>query len=389
MKELKSIKVHLWVYFISLQVLSAQEAFHNFGELQFHNDALVGFHLDLINDGTFENNQGLAGFYSTDPLRISGLQSPVFNDLEVVADNNLLLNIGVDINSNVNFVVGDIQTIRNVPNNTLNFINSAFYVGSNDDTHVNGYVSATNKELISFPVGDGDRLRPLTMASSAINATAKCAYFYEDPNAPTSILQQFNTSEKETDELQISETEFWRLEADQPSVITISWNSESSATLLAEVATNLLVVGWSKTQNQWVSLGNSSITGNLESGSITSETFVPNDYEIVTLGGTNDILEPFTVLNLDNYFMTPNDDGVNEFLLIDGIENFPNNVLNIYDRYGVLVYSKLNYANGFNGESNSNGNIERNKKLASGVYFYVLTISDIKEKYQGYLYISN
>jgi gliding motility-associated-like protein len=87
--------------------------------------------------------------------------------------------------------------------------------------------------------------------------------------------------------------------------------------------------------------------------------------------------------------MTPNNDGMNDLLLIEGIENIPNNILNIYDRYGVLVYSKLNYNNEFNGKSNSNGNIERNKGLASGVYFYVLSLTDTKEKYQGYLYISN
>lgn len=386
---LKTIVFTFWVFLLSLQATNAQEAIHNFGDLQFHDGALVGFHMNLINDGAFDNNQGLVGFYSSDQLSISGLQSPVFRDLEIVMDNDLLLNIGLGVTNNVNFVVGDIQTIRNVPNNTLNFIDSAFYVGSNNEAHVNGYVSVTNKELISFPVGDGTRIRPLTMASSAINATAKCAYFFEDPNNPSSILQQFSTAEKESDELQISEIEFWRLEADQPSIITLSWNPESDAGALAEVATNLLVVGWNKTQNRWESLGNSSITGNLESGSITSETFLPDDYEIVTLGGTNDILEPFTVLNLDNYFMTPNDDNVNEFLLIEGIENVPNNILNVYDRYGVLVYSKLNYANEFNGRSNSNGNIERNKRLASGVYFYVLTLTDTKEKYQGYLYISN
>jgi len=93
-------------------------------------------------------------------------------------------------------------------------------------------------------------------------------------------------------------------------------------------------------------------------------------------------------LELDNYFMTPNDDGVNDFLLIDGIENVPNNVLNIYNRYGVLVYSKLNYANEFDGKSNRNGAISKASGLSAGVYFYVLTVNDTKEKYQGYLYIS-
>lgn len=389
-KQKNNIKSYFLGLSLTLVSFSwGQDAVHNFGNLQFHATASVGFHIDLIDDGVFENNKGLTGFYSANRLTISGTSNPIFDDLEIVTENGLILETWMGVTNNLNFVVGDIITSKNENNSYLNFIDASFYAGSGNLTHINGYAGATNKEFITFPVGDGNRIRHLTLTSDAINSLARCAYFNEDSNNPISLTQQFNTDSKESDDLQISELEFWRLEGNQPSIVNLTWDINSNTSLLVEDIESLLVVGWSKAENRWERLGNSLVTGSLQVGSITSETFVPDDYEIITLGGTDDLLEPFTVLDLDNYFLTPNNDGINDFLLIDGIENTPNNLLNIYNRYGVLVYSKLNYSNEFNGNSNRNTVISRSSGLSAGIYFYILTVNDTREKFQGYMYISD
>ncbi|MGX1929030.1 gliding motility-associated C-terminal domain-containing protein [Flagellimonas sp. 2504JD4-2] len=369
-------------------LLCGQDAVHNFGSLQFHTNASVGFHIDLINDGIFENNLGLTGFYSPLRLTISGSSSPIFEDIEIVTDEGLLLNTWVGVTNNANFIIGDVLTAKDTSGSYLNFMGSAFDTGAGDLAHVNGYSGATNKEIVTFPIGDGQRLRYLTLTSIAPNNLVRCAYFFENPNNPISITQQFDTANKEFDDLQISELEFWKLESSQRSVVTLTWDLNSNVGQLTDTMDNLTVVGWSKTENRWEQLGNSAISGNLQIGSITSEAFVPNNYEILTLGGSDGILEPFTVLELDNYFLTPNGDGINDNLIVDGIENFPNNLLNVYNRYGVLVYSKLNYANEFNGVSNRNLVISRDTGLSSGIYFYTLTVVELRQKFQGYLYIS-
>ncbi len=366
-----------------------QDAFHNFGFLQFHSDVSVGFHLDLIDDGFFINNRGLTGFYSDTRLTISGTSNPIFDDLEIFTDNGLQLETWVGVTNNANFISGNVLTAKTTQDNYLNFINDAFFTGTGNETHIDGYAGASNKSMITFPVGDGNRIRRLTLTSNGLNSLARCAYFFEDPNAPISIVGSFNTNTKASDDLQISNSEFWRLESDEESVVTLTWDTQSNVALFAESTENLLVMGWNRNASQWESLGNSTVNGNLDNGSITSNTFLPNDYEIITLGGTDELLEPFSILELDNYFLTPNGDGVNDFLLIDGIETVPNNILNIYNRYGVLVYSKLNYANEFNGRSNRNAVISRSSGLSSGVYFYVLTVNDTRQKFQGYLYISD
>ncbi len=386
----RHIKSLLWGGLLFLNtILWGQDAIHNFGNLQFHATASVGFHIDLIDDGTFQNNMGLTGFYSANRLSVSGSSNPIFNDVEIVTDNGLLLETWMGVTNNLNFIVGDILTSKNNSNNYLNFIDNSFYTGTGNLAHINGYAGATNKEIITFPVGEGNRLRYLTLTSNAVNSLAKCAYYFEDPNNPSSIPQQFSTNSKEFDDIQISLLEFWKLESNQPSVVTLTWDVNSDVSVLAESIEGLLVVGWSKTENRWERLGNSDITGNLQVGTITSEIFVPNEYEIITLGGSDDLLETFSVLELDNYFLTPNGDGINDFLLIDGIENTPNNLLNIYNRYGVMVYSKLNYTNEFNGVSNRNSVLSRDSGLSSGIYFYTLTVNDTRQKFQGYMYISD
>ncbi len=371
-------------------LVSAQDAIHNYGSMQLHESGAVGFHTDLINDGSFDQNKGLIGFYGYDrSLTVSGAFSPVFYDTEIVVDNGLYLDTGIGVINNGNLITGDVVTPRNNTDIFPNFIDNAFYVGENDVSLVDGYAAITNKSTFTFPVGDDERLRPLTIASDVINPLAKCAYFYESPNTPSTFSKSYQTSTKDTEFLAISEKEFWHLEGDVPTMVTLTWDDWSDINTFATYISDIKVVGWNKKQKKWINLGNTDVQGEMSYGSVTSEEFVPNEYEIITLGGNDDKLEAFTTIELDNYFMTPNGDGQNDFLVLDGIESSPNNTIQIFDRYGVLVYSKKNYQNEFNGISNRNSVIGRESGLASGIYFYIITLNDLRQKHQGYLYISS
>jgi gliding motility-associated-like protein len=346
--------------------------------------------LDLVNDGTFEQNTGLVGFYNDqDRLTVSGANTPLLYDTEVDVPGGLRLEIPVNVQNNVNLITGNIITPRTGTTIYSNFLDYSFYVGESGLSKIDGYGAVTNKETFVFPVGNETRLRPLTITSIAINAMAKCAYFDEDPNSPKSLTNSFSTSNKASEFISVSNTEFWRLEGDVPSAVTLTWDEYSNVRALGAYLSDLKVVGWSKTANQWVNLGNTAVEGGMAYGSITSETFVPNEYEIITIGGNDDNLETFTTIDLDNYFMTPNGDGQNDVLELEGIEASPNNQIEIFDRYGVLVYSKNNYQNDFNGQSNRDSAIKRGSGLASGIYFYIITMHDLRQKHQGYLYISN
>jgi len=91
--------------------------------------------------------------------------------------------------------------------------------------------------------------------------------------------------------------------------------------------------------------------------------------------------------------ITPNGDGVNDVFVIRGIENFENTI-EIYNRWGVKVYSTDNYGsngNFFRGISNGRTTIEAKDELPVGTYYYVLEyVLDNGERKNraGYLYIN-
>ncbi|WP_345075334.1 gliding motility-associated C-terminal domain-containing protein, partial [Flavivirga amylovorans] len=89
--------------------------------------------------------------------------------------------------------------------------------------------------------------------------------------------------------------------------------------------------------------------------------------------------ESFTTEPLieSKYGVSPNGDGINDFWEIKGIENSPQNTVNIYNRWGDLVFSISNYnntTNVFRGDANSLTKLGANS-LPNGTYFFDIKIS--------------
>ncbi len=106
--------------------------------------------------------------------------------------------------------------------------------------------------------------------------------------------------------------------------------------------------------------------------------------------------EGVCVLVVHNAF-SPNNDGRNDHFQIDNSENrecFPSVKVEVYNRWGVLVFESNDYDNGsraFKGISEGRTTINKNDGLPTGTYFYIIqyTTSDGKtENKDGYLYLS-
>ena len=87
-----------------------------------------------------------------------------------------------------------------------------------------------------------------------------------------------------------------------------------------------------------------------------------------------------------------NGDGKNDGFVIEGIEYYPDNVLRIFNRWGVLVYEKERYGNSdpFVGISNGRATVSKDTKLPQGTYYYLLEYTDLKGNRQeksGWLYL--
>ncbi|QXP51775.1 gliding motility-associated C-terminal domain-containing protein [Cellulophaga sp. HaHa_2_1] len=385
MKITQNTLVFLGGLLLGILPSSAQEQTQNFGSLKIHEEGSLGFHDDLINNGSFDENAGLVGFYNTSDLTISGAFRPIFKDAEIVVTNHLNLEIGVGISNNSNFIIGNIVTPRNQLAITLDYINDAFYTGETEQTKVDGYAGLTNKQNFLFPTGIIDKLRPIELRSSSVNALAKAAYFYEDPNVPSTFTTSFDTDQKSDILLRISSYEYWDLDSDILSNVILTWDSDSSIPNIVDRIEDLRVVGWDKTEGIWVDLGNTNLSGDFTSGSITSATFSPNTYEVITFGESLSTES----ITLDNYILTPNNDGVNDYLVIDAVALSPNNKIEIYNRWGRIVYTVENYKNLFDGTANNQFTISKNKGLPDGIYFYVVKLFDIEVTHQGYLYLNN
>jgi len=80
--------------------------------------------------------------------------------------------------------------------------------------------------------------------------------------------------------------------------------------------------------------------------------------------------------------LTPNGNGKNDALIIPCTQQFPNNELNIFNRWGDKVYTTIGYQNDWEGTFNGN-------ELPAGTYYYIFKTSDNDaDPMQGFITIS-
>jgi gliding motility-associated-like protein/uncharacterized repeat protein (TIGR01451 family) len=98
---------------------------------------------------------------------------------------------------------------------------------------------------------------------------------------------------------------------------------------------------------------------------------------------------------------SPNGDGINELFIIDNIDDtvcYPENTVQIYNRWGVLVFETRNYdnqTNSFDGYSRGRTTIDKSSGLPTGTYFYILNYTSVDlngaiqtNQKDGYLYLT-
>ncbi|WP_420321913.1 Ig-like domain-containing protein [Flagellimonas sp.] len=114
---------------------------------------------------------------------------------------------------------------------------------------------------------------------------------------------------------------------------------------------------------------------------------IPN-YLDPDLGPTQ--VDPIDVINV----ITPNGDGIHDVLTIRNLEDYPNNTVKIYNRWGVQVYMTKAYntnGNVFDGTSEGRVTVDKDNKLPVGTYFYIIDYEDPNgnmKQLSGYLYIN-
>lgn len=75
---------------------------------------------------------------------------------------------------------------------------------------------------------------------------------------------------------------------------------------------------------------------------------------------------------------SPNQDNLNEYFVIEGLELMGDNHLLIFDRWGNKLVDRMNYANDWNGTNEQSKITAMGKVLDKDTYFYMLYIGDEK-----------
>ena len=89
--------------------------------------------------------------------------------------------------------------------------------------------------------------------------------------------------------------------------------------------------------------------------------------------------------------LTPNGDGINDTWMIYNIENHPNNIVRVYNRWGNEVFSARSYQNDWDGRYvKSNGSVGSDSLLpeASSYYYQIDLDGNGTVDYDGWLYIT-
>lgn len=372
-------------------------------------DGLVYYYEDFINNGQYDVATGLkksSTYFIIKPdkkeKKISGDGYASFYDVAFdsgVESNPFNLLTNIDIYGKANFIDGIIKvdSTKNektkISNGMITFMPGASYLNAHDYGHVEGVVEKIGNESFVFPIGDQQRYRPgrISAPSNIKNAiTARYvssdSLFFEKNSTISGIINELDRSE------------YWELRTglDQESeiILTLSWDDRTTPNqLLINPEKDLRIVRWDSKQQLWIDEGG---VVNVEKKEISTPTTI-NKLGFFTLATAK------THLLLDGDVVIYNmvstmEDGKNDYFLIDNIRNFPNNTVQIYNRWGVKVYETSNYdsnGNVFKGYSEGRVTLNKNKKLPTGTYYYIINYEyrDISGsrmiKKTGYLHLEN
>ena len=96
------------------------------------------------------------------------------------------------------------------------------------------------------------------------------------------------------------------------------------------------------------------------------------------------IVNDCTELTIPDAF-SPNADGVNDTYVIEGLEFYPENTFQVFNRWGSIVLDRSPYNNNWDGRSENS--LNWGEDLPESTYYYILDLGNDKEAYTGYIYL--
>lgn len=373
-------------------VISFEGTFENTTSGHVTNDGTAIYYENFINNGSYgittDKTTSTTIFTtvgnSQEAKKISGNQlasfyniafdSPV-NQVAFDLKNNIDASGIVDFQQGVILVDSTYNPITKVSHGMLTFKKGASAVNVSDASHVQGAIEKIGNDMFTYPSGDEGKYRPARIsAPKEEDAVFVGQYVYQDPAFFKARPHAVGVVKK------LNDQEYWIIEKgnDKQSdvLLTLSWDeSTTSADVLANPEEELHIVRWDAKQQLWVDEGG---VVDMSTKEVTTVATVKG-YGFFTLAAVKKewmIEGDVVIYNL----VTANGDGKNDYFIIENIRNYPNNKVEIFNRWGARVYETTGYdpkgdgsSNVFKGYSEGKVTIDKGTKLPSGTYYYVIT----------------
>jgi gliding motility-associated-like protein len=227
--------------------------------------------------------------------------------------------------------------------------------------------SVVNNAPIEFPVGTTVVTYIATDASGNTATTTQNVVVSDEIN-PTPVLQNITVTLDNQGNTTVSFADVDNGSFDNCGIASTTLSQTEFD--CSNVGTNVLTVTITDNNNN-TSVSNITVT--VESNGIDSDFDGVDD----SCDGISDSVDP----TIPEAF-TPNGNNVNDYFVIGKSDVFTERRLDVFNRYGNLVYSSENYQNDWDGTRSENG-----QALPDGTYYYILTL-DGNNIYKGFVYIN-
>ena len=375
--------------------------------------------IDAIEDNyTATEVEGIAGITYSDILTndtLNGIAVDV-NDISVTPNTNGPLTVNadgsVDVAPNttpgiytVTYTICEAAVPGNCDTATVTITVNAATCTSSVDTDGDGFTDCEETTGIddpsteAIPTGISDETDPCSPISTGCVAEITVTKIADV--AGTNLGEQIsysiyveNTGDYDLTEIALIDTfldandETLTLTS-EPTFDGADLGSSEGSLLIGEIATYIATFTINEQALNAGSVSNSvSVSGKTANNQIVADISDDGD------DFDGDLEEDATVTELGcvsviNEF-SPNGDGLGDTLVINCIDNYPNNSLEVYNRWGNIVYKKKSYSstNEWDGTSDGRSTVLQSEKLPVGTYYYVLDLGNGSKPMVGWLYIN-
>ena len=327
------------------------------------NEGAMRLHGDWTNSGSYQSVSGTFSLVGESQIIDPGSSNYV--NVRVANNGTAIIS---DLNVSESFELNS-GIVSFMPSTYLFIAENTDIIGGSETSYIDGamFISGSGDQF--FPIGTSSEYLPITLSEVQSSDSVGIQAFSE----PLAISNTTNLDA-------FSQSRYWRI-LDNANFSANNIVLPLSNETFIESSDEAVIAFASDLDMSLESIGLASISGSLQSGSISAAGMIRSGYYVLADAGLEN--PPITVINL----VTSLQDGKHDFLRIENIEFYENNLVEIFDRSGVKVFEMRGYDNQdkvFRGSSN----VGSRGELATGSYYFTIQLTGSKRE-SGFIYVKN